>query len=55
MLDFLKTVNKILRVVFIGFIGILAIVKALDIKSENAPVAAVDEDDYITSEFDEIW
>ena len=54
MLEVFRTVNKILRFVFIGFVGIIAIVKVFDIKPEKETIV-VDEDDYITSEFDEIW
>ena len=55
MLDVLKTVNKILRIVFIGFIAITAIAKALDIRPAEKAAVSVDEDEYNTSEFDEIW
>lgn len=55
MLDVLKTVNKILRVVFIGFIAVAAIAKAFDIKPAEKAVVSGDEDEYTTSEFDEIW
>jgi hypothetical protein len=56
MLDVLKTVNKILRVVFIGFIAITAIAKVFDIKKPADKITASgDEDEYNTSEFDEIW
>ena len=55
MLEVFKTVNKILRIVFIGVVGIAAIVKAFDIKSEKVTAAVDEDEDYITSEFDEIW
>ncbi len=55
MLDVLKVVNKVLRIIFIGVIGITAIVKAFDIKPEKETVVVDTEDDYITSEFDDIW
>ena len=55
MLDVLKTVNKILRVVFIGFVAVTAIAKALDIRPVEKTAVSVDEDEYNTSEFDEIW
>ena len=55
MLEVFKTVNKILRFVFIGVVGIAAIVKAFDIKPEKETVVVDEDTDYITSEFDEIW
>ena len=55
MLEVFKTVNKILRIVFIGVVGITAIVKAFDIKPEKQTVVVDEDTDYITSEFDEIW
>ena len=55
MLDVLRTVNKILRFVFIGVIGIAAIVKAFDIRPKKETVVVDEDTDYITSEFDEIW
>ena len=55
MLDVLKTVNKILRILFIGVVGITAIVKIFDIRPEKQTVIFNEDDEYITSEFDEIW
>ena len=55
MLDVLKTINKVLRIVFIGFVGITAITKLFDFKSEEKTVIADEDREYITSEFDEIW
>ena len=55
MLDVLKTVNRILRIVFIGVVGITAIVKVFDIRPEKETVVINEDEDYITSEFDEIW
>ena len=55
MVEVFKTVNKILRVIFIGFVGIIAITKIFDIKSDNKEIIEMDENDYATSEFDEIW
>lgn len=55
MAEVLKTINKILRIVFIGVIGIAAIVKALDIKPKKETIVIDEDEDYITSEFDEIW
>ena len=54
MLDVLKTVNRILRIVFIGVVAVTAMVKVFDIKSKET-VQIIDEDEYSTSEFDEIW
>lgn len=55
MLEVFKTVNKILRIVFIGVVGIAAIVKVFDIKPQKETVVVNEDEDYITSEFDEIW
>jgi hypothetical protein len=55
MLEFFKTLNKVFRIVFIGFVVLAAIVKAFDIKSDKDNVTELDEADYATSEFDEIW
>ncbi len=55
MLEVFKTVNKILRIVFIGVVGITAIVNVFNIKPQKETVVIDDENDYITSEFDEIW
>jgi hypothetical protein len=55
MLGVFKTVNKILRVIFIGFVGIFAIAKIFNIKSEPETVNFVDDADRDNSEFDEIW
>ena len=54
MLEVLKTVNKILRIIFIGVVGITAIVKVFDIKPKETAVVT-DDDERVTSEFDEIW
>ena len=55
MLEVLKTVNKILRIAFIGVVGIMAIVKAFDIKPKKETIVIDEDNDYVTSEFDEIW
>lgn len=55
MLDVFKTLNKILRIIFIGVVGIAAIVKVFDIKPQKETVVIDEDNDYITSEFDEIW
>ena len=55
MYEFFRCVKNVLRVLFIGFIAIGAIVKALDIKSEEKEIIEIDEADFETSEFDEIW
>lgn len=55
MLDFFKTVNKVLRIVFIGFVAIFAIAEAFNIKSGKKETIIIDESEYVTSEFDDIW
>jgi hypothetical protein len=55
MLEVFKTINKILRIVFIGVVGITAIVKVFDIKPQKETMVVNEDEDYITSEFDEIW
>ena len=55
MVEIFKAVNKILRVIFIGFVGIFAIAKIFDIKSEPETVSYIDDADRDNSEFDEIW
>lgn len=54
MLDMIKKINKVLRVVFIGFVAIYGIVKIFDIvpKEKKQRTAAAEER---TSEFDELW
>jgi len=52
----LKTSRTILRVVFIGFVLIFAIVKIFDIKpKEIIKEKRVRHVDHTTSEFDELW
>lgn len=53
MLNMIKKINKVLRVIFIGFIAIYGIVKIFDIvpKEKRQETAAEDR----TSEFDELW
>lgn len=55
MCEFFRGVKNVLRVLFIGFVVIGAIVKALDIKSGEKEIIEIDESDFETSEFDEIW
>lgn len=54
MLEVFKTVNKCLRIIFIGFIAIAALIKVFDIKPKEE-ATFIDEEDCATSEFDEIW
>ncbi len=55
MLEVFRTVNKILRVVFIGVVAITSLIKIFDIKPEKQVINTTDDDEYNTSEFDEIW
>ena len=55
MKEVFKTVNKILRVMFIGLLGLYAIAKIFDIKSADRSTEDIDDADRATSEFDEIW
>ena len=53
MKEFLKGLNKALRVLFIGFVGIYGLVKIFD-KDQTERVEDQNRE-YVTSEFDEIW
>ncbi len=55
MIKMIKKLNKILRVLFIGFIVIYGIVKIFDFvpKAKKESVGGTAED--AASEFDEIW
>lgn len=52
----IKTGRTILRVLFIGFLVVFAIIKILDTRSdENLVEKRVRHVDNTTSEFDELW
>lgn len=53
MCETLKKVNNALRIVFIGFIAVISLVKVFDLAPEKK--AAKDASEPVTSEFDEIW
>ena len=55
MVKVFKTVNTILRAVFIGTLGLFAIAKIFSIKPAESNTAEIDDADRATSEFDEIW
>lgn len=55
MIKTFKKINNILRIAFIGFTGIFALVKILGARSEKNSIAGGNDTEHITSEFDEIW
>ena len=54
MIETLKKVNNILRIMFIGATAIFAIVKIFDIAPKQNFDNTIDAEP-VTSEFDEIW
>lgn len=55
MIKAIKKVNKILRVLFIGFIVIYGLVKIFDIVPKAKHERAEESAEEAVSEFDEIW
>ena len=51
----LKKINKVLRVVFIGFIVIYGIIKIFDVVPKGDGEKKARHVDNTTSEFDELW
>lgn len=51
----LKKINKVLRIIFIGFILIYGIVKIFDVVPKEKEEKRVRHVDKTTSEFDELW
>lgn len=54
MFETLKKVNNALRIIFVGFTVIFALVKIFDIAPKN-DFRNTENDEQATSEFDEIW
>lgn len=54
MLETLKRVNNILRIIFIGATAVFALVKIFDIVPKKS-IDVKEDAEPVTSEFDEIW
>lgn len=55
MKEIFKAFNQLLRVIFVGFIGLYAIAKLFGSIPNEARHAANTDKEKTTSEFDEIW
>lgn len=55
MLDKIKKMNKILRVVFIGFIAVYGVLKIFDVVPKEKKKDRIIDTERRTSEFDELW
>lgn len=51
----LKKINKVLRIIFVGFILIYGIIKIFDVVPKINEEKRVRHGDHTTSEFDELW
>lgn len=54
MLETLRRVNNILRIIFVGATAVFALVKIFDIVPKKN-IDITDDAEPVTSEFDEIW
>lgn len=55
MKEIFKSINKALRILFIGFVGIYAIAKLIGAAPDNPKRTVKENKEHVTSEFDEIW